>query len=127
MKERVSFIKDFFEKCLYFYEAPAQFDENVIKKRWKKDTSAQLTRLKKEFSNLENPSKEDYERVLKKTAEHLGIGNGKLIHPLRLSVSGVGSGPGVFDIVDTIGKDETIRRIEYALNVISSPDSGSQN
>jgi glutamyl-tRNA synthetase len=127
MKERVSFIKDFIEKCSYFYEAPDQFDENVVKKRWKKDSSVQLTRLKEEFNKLENPSKEDYEKILKKTAEDLEIGNGKLIHPLRLAVSGVGSGPGVFDIVDTIGKDETIRRMEYALNVINIPDSGSQN
>ena len=127
MKERVSFIKEFIEKCPYFYEAPDQFDENVIKKRWKKDTPVQLTRLKEEFNNLENPSKEVFEEILKKTAEDLEIGNSKLIHPLRLAVSGVGSGPGVFDIVDTIGKDETIRRIGHALNVINIPDSGSQN
>ncbi len=127
MKERVSFIKDFIEKCPYFYEAPEQFDESVIKKRWKKDTPVLLTRLKKEFNSLKVPSKENYERILKKTAEDLEIGNGKLIHPLRLAVSGVGSGPGVFDIVNTIGKDETIRRIEHALNVISLSNSGSQN
>ena len=127
MKERVSFIKDFIEKCPYFYEAPEQFDENVVKKRWKKDTPEQITRLREEFSNLENPSKEDYERILKNTAEALKIGNGKLIHPLRLAVSGVGSGPGVFDIVDAIGKDETLRRIDYALNIISLPEPGSQN
>ena len=127
MKERVSFIKDFIEKCPYFYEAPEQFDENVVKKRWKKDTPVQLTRLKEEFNKLENPSKVDYENILKKTAEDLDIGNGKLIHPLRLAVSGVGSGPGVFDIVDAIGKDETLRRLDYALIVISLPESGSQN
>lgn len=127
MKERVSFIKDFIEKCPYFYEPPVQFDENVIKKRWKKDSPAQLEKLKDAFNILDNPSKEDYEKTLKKTAEELGVGNGKLIHPLRLAVSGIGSGPGVFDIVNTIGKDETIRRIEYALTVINTPDSGSQN
>jgi glutamyl-tRNA synthetase len=127
MKERISFVKEFIEKCPYFYEAPVQFDENVIKKRWKKDSPVQLARLKEEFNKLENPSKENFEVILKKTAEDLQIGNGKLIHPLRLAVSGVGSGPGVFDIVDTIGKDETVRRIDYALNVINIPDSGSQN
>lgn len=126
MKERVSFIKDFIEKCPYFYEPPEQFDESVIKKRWKKDSPGHLNKLKEAFNNLENPSKEDYEKTLKKTAEEMEIGNGKLIHPLRLAVSGVGSGPGVFDIVDTIGKDETIRRIDYALNNINTPDSGSQ-
>ena len=72
---------------------------------------------------MENPSKEDYENTLKRTAKELEIGNGKLIHPLRLAVSGIGSGPGVFDIVKTIGKAETIRRMEYALETINTPDS----
>jgi glutamyl-tRNA synthetase len=127
MKERVSFIKDFIEKCTYFYEQPKEFDESVIKKRWRKDTPEQLSKLKEQFINLVNPSREDYEQALKKTAEDLNIGNGKLIHPLRLAVSGTGSGPGVFDIVDTLGKDETISRIEFALTAINIPDPGSQN
>ena len=127
MKERVSFIKDFIEKCPYFYKSPEQFDESVIKKRWKSDSPGHLNKLKEAFKNLENPSKEDYEKTLKKTAEELEIGNGKLIHPLRLAVSGVGSGPGVFDIVDILGKDETIQRIDYALNNINTRESESHN
>lgn len=123
MKERVSFVKDFIEKCPYFYEAPVQFDDSVIRKRWKRDSPALLNKLKDEFNILDNPSKEDYENTLKRTAEELEIGNGKLIHPLRLAVSGIGSGPGVFDIVETIGKGETIRRMEYALETINTPDS----
>jgi glutamyl-tRNA synthetase len=127
MKERVSFIKDFIEKSFYFFEAPDSFDESVIKKRWKNDTPAQLIKLRDAFIKLENPSKEDFENSLKQTAVHLGIGIGKLIHPLRLAVSGVGSGPGVFDIVDTLGKEETIRRINKALEVINTPIKESDN
>ena len=62
-----------------------------------------------------NLQKEDYETCIKEYCRRIKIGTGKLIHPFRLAVSGVGSGPGVFDIVDIIGKEETIRRIEYAI------------
>ena len=71
--------------------------------------------LVQELSKLSNPSKEDYERTLKHTSEQLGIGTGKLIHPVRLAVSGVGGGPGLFDILYIIGKEKTINRLNRAV------------
>ena len=62
-----------------------------------------------------NCSKEDYETALKKVAESESAGVGKLIHPLRLAVSGVGGGPGVYDILVIIGKEKTISRINKAI------------
>ncbi len=118
MKERVSFIKEYIEKSPYFFEAPTTFEEDTVKKRWKDDSAELLKKLADKFSVLSEPQKEDYETALKSTAEELQIGNGKLIHPLRLAVSGMGSGPGVFDIVHIIGKDETLNRIEYAITAI---------
>ena len=111
----------------HFFEAPINYDGSVIKKRWKNDTPEQLIKLKDAFIKLENPSKEDFENSLRQTAEQLGIGIGKLIHPLRLAVSGVGSGPGVFDIVNALGKNETVERINKALGVINAPDNESDN
>lgn len=118
MKERVSFVKEFFENGFYFFERPAGYDEDVIKKRWKEDSSSILEKLAKEFETLQSPAKEDFEHALHKTAEDLNIGNGKIIHPLRLAVSGVGGGPGVFDILCIIGKDESIQRIKTAIEKI---------
>ena len=92
--------------------------KNTIKKRWKEDSAELLKKLANKISDLNNPKKEDYETALKSTAEELQIGNGKLIHPLRLAASGMGSGPGVFDIVEIIGKDETLKRINYAIETI---------
>ncbi len=115
MRERVTFVKDFVEKSPYFFHPPEQYDPNVVKKRWKPETPEQLTRLIEEFSRLENPGKADYEQALHRAAESLDIGHGDLIHPLRLAVSGMGAGPGLYDIVFILGKEETIRRIETAI------------
>jgi glutamyl-tRNA synthetase len=116
MKERVAFIKEIPEKGFYLFEEPEEYDESVVKKRWKQDSAAHLKMLVEEFSKLSDPVKEDYEHTLRQTAENLGIGTGKLIHPVRLAVSGVGGGPGVFDILFIIGKEKTIQRLNKAIN-----------
>ncbi len=115
MKERVAFIREIPEKGFYLFEDPQEYDESVIKKRWKPDSAEHLKILADEFSRLSEPSKEDYENKLRETAEKLGIGTGKLIHPVRLAVSGVGGGPGVFDILYIIGKESTINRLKKAI------------
>ncbi len=119
MKERVSFVHEFIDQCPYFYKAPIEYDEAVLKKRWKEDSPAHLKKLVAEFSKLNNPAKEDFENVLRSTAEELEIGTGKLIHPVRLAVSGVGKGPGLFDLLFILGKDEVIKRINTAIEGIN--------
>ncbi|HKI77596.1 MAG TPA: glutamate--tRNA ligase [Ignavibacteriaceae bacterium] len=119
MKERVSFAKEFLTNGFYFFEEPVEYDENVKKKRWKEDSSEHLKKLLEKFSQLTSATKEDFETALRSTAEELNIGTGKLIHPVRLSVSGVGGGPGLFDLLVIIGKEKTISRIERAINKLS--------
>ena len=118
MRERVTFVKDFIEKSPYFFQAPQTFDADVVKKRWKPESPDQLKVFVQELSQLENPQKQDYEAALHRAAEVLKIGNGALIHPLRLAVSGMGAGPGLYDILFILGKDETVRRITTAIEII---------
>ncbi len=121
MKPRVSFVIEFITNCTYFYAGPTVYDENVIKKRWKEDTPEQLKKLRDNIAQLDNPVKEDFENALTKTAEELNISKGKLIHPVRLALSGVGTGPGVYDFLYIIGKDKSIERIDRALKIIEIP------
>lgn len=118
MKERVSFVKEFIENCTYFYEAPTVYEQKAIEKNWKPETPEQLKKLNSEFYKLSNPTKEDFEHALLKASEDLNIGKGKLIHPLRLAVSGQSTGPGMFDLLFILGKDEVVKRIETALEKI---------
>ena len=120
MIERVSFVKEIIEKGFYFFEEPVEYEEATVKKRWKENSADYLQRLIGEFSKLDNPTKEDFELTLKKTAEELNVGAGKLIHPVRLAVSGVGGGPGVFDILNIIGKDKTIKRLQRAISKLGN-------
>ena len=119
MKERVSFVREYLTKSSYFFRAPQNYEEQNLKKRWKEDSNKLLDQLKENFEALQNPSKEDFEKVLDETASKLNISKGKLIHPLRIALSGVGEGPGVYDIISVLGKEETISRINIALKKIN--------
>ncbi len=115
MRERTTFIKDFIQKSPYFFERPAQYDPEVVKKRWRPESAAQLESLVAAFVKLQNPQKEEFEAALHQTAEALKVKNSDLIHPLRLAVSGTGSGPGLYDILVILGRDETVHRIKVAI------------
>lgn len=119
MKERVSFVKEYLTKSLYFFEAPNQYEEQNLKKRWKEDSAELLGKLSQKFEQINNPSKEDYEKALDELSVQLNINKGKLVHPLRIAVSGIGEGPGVFDIITILGKEETLKRINTALQKLS--------
>ncbi|HTX18008.1 MAG TPA: glutamate--tRNA ligase [Bacteroidota bacterium] len=115
MRERVTFVKEFESKSPYFFEAPQTYDSDVVKKRWKPESGGYLKKLATTFAGLEKTDKEALEGALHGAAEALGVGNGELIHPLRLAVSGTGSGPGLYDILSVLGKKETLRRIDAAI------------
>jgi glutamyl-tRNA synthetase len=74
MKERVSFVKEFITACPYFYKQPDEYEQKSVEKNWKPETSSQMKILNQTFSKLNNPSKEDYENALSKTAEELNVG-----------------------------------------------------
>ena len=115
MKERVSFVHEFIAKSPYFFTPPADYDESVIKKRWKEDSPLLLEKFKEKIISIDCKEKQDFETALHQVAEEQSVGNGRIIHPLRLAVSGMGEGPGVFDIIEIIGKDETVKRIDSAI------------
>lgn len=119
MRERVSFAFEYLEKSPYFFEEVTSYDEEVISKRWKPETPQHMLALADAYERMENPGdKHDYEAVLRTTAESLGVGAGKLIHPVRVATSGMGTGPGVFDLLFILGKEKVVERIRKAVESI---------
>ena len=115
MKERITFVKDLIENSTYFYEIPPSYDLAIINKRWKDDSVSLLNQFIEELNNSEVKNKEDFEKSLKTVTEKNECGAGRLIHPIRLAVSGVGIGPGVYDLLVILGKEEVINRIKIAI------------
>ncbi len=127
MQERITFIKDIITNSSYFFEPPSSYDEKTVKKRWKDDSEILLSKFLNEIEGLENPSKEDFEITLKSIVEKENVGLGRLIHPLRLALSGVGQGPGIFDLIFILGKEESVSRIKTALKTIPGISKSLKN
>ncbi len=119
MKERVSFAKEYITKSPYFFEAPKEYDSSALAKNWKTDTPGQLHKFAEAINNIEVTTKEAFEQALTNTAEQLKVGKGKLIHPLRLALSGQSTGPGMYDLLYILGKEESVKRINTAIKNIS--------
>jgi glutamyl-tRNA synthetase len=118
MQERAHSINDFIDFSKYFFTAPTEYDEKARAKNWTPEAKQRLTELLPQFKVTTEWTHDSIESVVRVYAEGKEISAGKLIHPLRLSVSGVGMGPGLFEMLQVIGKDEVISRVEKALTVL---------
>jgi glutamyl-tRNA synthetase len=118
MRDRATVVGDFVEKCRYLYEPPSHYDEEGLKKRWKAGSVDHLRLLAGTFLALTDESTKGFEEGLRRTAESVGVKPADLIHPLRLAVSGTTGGPGLYEILALLGKEEVHRRIEAAIERI---------
>ena len=118
MRERATTYPDYVEGCEYFYRAPSDYDAKAVKKRWKDDSGELLQSYQQRLKECEW-NIESLEAQLRAVTEAADCGAGRLIHPARLAVSGVGGGPSLFDMMLLIGRDECVERIERALKVLN--------
>ena len=118
MKERVTFIKDFIDNCPYFYQDPTTFDEAARTKNWTVETSARLRAFAERCAILPAFDAASIEKELRDEADKQQISAARIIHPLRLAVSGVSVGPSLFHMLELLGKDVVIRRINKAITTL---------
>ena len=114
IKERAHFVNEFWDLADYFFEAPTSYDEKASK-NWKEDTPGLMQLVVSELEKIEDFTSVNIETELKSWMTTHEIGMGKVMQPLRLSLVGALKGPHLFDIIELIGKNETLKRIEKAI------------
>lgn len=114
LKERMSFLSDFWEQGSFFFSPPAEYDEKAAKKAWKEDTSEIVEQLISLINKTEDFSAPEIQDKVKSWITSEGIGFGKVMQPFRLALVGAMQGPDVFEIASTLGKEETISRLRSA-------------
>ena len=115
IKERAVFVNDFWSLSFFFFEAPTSYDAKASKKSWKDGTSKLMEELITVLTPLKNFSSENTEKKIKEWIVKKEIGFGKVMQPLRLALVGALKGPHLFDIIEMIGKEETIKRLQNAI------------
>lgn len=114
MRERANVYPDYVEGCRYFYEAPTDYDEKTLKKRWKEDSPGLLAGYRERLATCDW-TLDAMEAELRHVTDAAEAGAGRLIHPVRLAVSGVGGGPGLFELMLILGREECLSRMDSAL------------
>jgi glutamyl-tRNA synthetase len=120
MKNRVNFVHELWDTCSFFFVAPTDYDEKTVKKRWKEESPVQMTELMEVLRGIDDFSIEGQEKVVMQWIEEKGYHTGNIMNAFRLTLVGEGKGPHMFDISWVLGKEETLQRMQRAINVLGA-------
>ncbi len=123
-RERSKKIREIAEKSVYFFRDPQEYEPAAAKKHFKAEAlplvlplvDALLSRLAGQQPFTHGALEELYRQL----AEELGVAAGRLIHPTRLAVSGVSFGPGLFEMLEALGRETVLRRMKKARDHIAA-------
>lgn len=118
IKERVSFPAEFWDMTHYFFEAPTEYDAKSVKKYWKGENPAQLLKVADVLAALTDFSVEATDTAVHGWIEQTGYSAGQIMNTLRLSVVGACKGPGMFDVLAIVGRQNVLDRIHKAVETL---------
>lgn len=118
IKEKASFVNEFWILGNYFFQTPEAYDVEVIKKRWNDKAKEFIAQLVVAFKEVSDFSAHHTEKAFKHTCEKVGVKTGEVMQLFRVCMSGMAGGPALFEVAALLGKDEVIRRLERAIEHI---------
>ena len=118
MKDRVSFVKELWPLCSFFFLPPTEYDDKTVHKRWKEYSAKQMGELADVLEGIDDFSVEGQEPIVLQWVNDQGYKLGDIMNAFRLALVGIGKGPGMFDISAFLGKEETLRRLRRAIEVL---------
>ena len=118
VKGRVNFVKEIWEQARFFFVAPDSYAEKDVKKRWGADTPRIMGELMDSLRNLSDFASKPSEEVVIGWITDKGYHMGNVMNAFRLAVVGECRGPHMFDITELLGREETLARIQRAVEVL---------
>ena len=118
IKERAVFVSDFWELSNYFFVAPTSYNEKATRKQWKEDTADIMNQLVSVLESIDDFTSKTIETHVKAWIAEKELSFGKVMPPLRLVIVGAMKGPHIFDILEMLGKEESVERIRTAVSVL---------
>jgi glutamyl-tRNA synthetase len=115
LKKRARTVKELVENARFYVESPRYpLADAKAAKLLNEETSSLLKRAKEALATVEDWSSSSLEEKLRSLAEDMGIGLGKIAQPMRAAVTGMNVSPGIFEVIEILGRDETLTRIDRA-------------
>jgi glutamyl-tRNA synthetase len=120
LKERANFVSDIHAASRFFFYPPRQYDEKGVKKNWKEETPGLIRELIQLLDGVADFTSANTETAVRQWVASKEIGLGKLMNPFRLAVIGVADGPHLFDVIEILGKEETLARLSAAVERLAT-------
>ncbi len=114
MKSRARRLKEMAESSGYFFRDPVAYEEKATAKHFGAGAADLVADLRATLAAAPEFSAKALEETYRAKAEALGVSAGKIIHPTRLAVSGVSFGPGLFELLEALGRETVLRRMDAA-------------
>ncbi|MCC8088520.1 MAG: glutamate--tRNA ligase [Rikenellaceae bacterium] len=118
IKERATFVSDFWGLSSFFFIAPEIYDPKAVAKFWKGDNPQRLSELKELIAKSENFTSGELEKTVHDWITEKQYPMGQIMNSFRLCIVGESKGPNMFDICEIIGKEETVSRLNKALKTL---------
>ena len=118
MKERISFPSELWDQTHYFFVAPTVYDPKAISKRWKPGMTTHMAKVIEILNTVPFQYDAIHQALLEDYIKGNELNMGQIMNSLRLAVVGTTVGPDMLTLVMTIGKEETIARVQRAIDTI---------
>ena len=120
VKQRCRFVDDVVEQSRYFFDVELEYEEKALKKHWKENTAVLLEKFLASLQKLQSWDEQSLESSLRALAETEEVGAGKIIHPVRLLLTGCGVSPGLFEVMVLMGRQLCAKRIRDGIDKLSA-------
>jgi glutamyl-tRNA synthetase len=115
-RDRLKTLAEYAQQFRYFYEPP-QLDPKARDKFLTRDTRPILESIRAGVAALPTLDTEPLEKLFQAEAEKRGLGLGKIAQPVRVALTGGTASPGMYDVVQILGKEETLRRLDEGIRL----------
>ncbi|MCL2218430.1 MAG: glutamate--tRNA ligase [Chitinispirillia bacterium] len=120
LKVRSRRVTELADTSSYFFVDPAEYEEKAVKKHFNADAAGRLALISKEIEGIDDFTHANIEAVYRGWSERQQLSISSVIHPTRLAISGVSAGPGLFEMMEVIGKEKVLKRISAAIKFIGN-------
>jgi glutamyl-tRNA synthetase len=117
VKDRCNLLTEFYDQSYFFFTTPEKWDVDAVKPKWNEEKKNYFDSLINKFTETQSWDAALLENDFKLLAVEKNIKPGELQLPLRVMLVGGKFGPPVFEIAAVLGKEETIKRINLAINM----------
>ncbi len=116
MKPRIELLTEITEKAKFFFKDNFEYDQKIIRKKWKSPNKENIFELKSQLQNLDEFDKNNIEKIIKDYIQENNLSFGNIFPLLRVALTGTTKGPDLFETMEIIGKTKTLLRLDAAFD-----------